>query len=349
MVTSGSYSWNPSLDDIITDAYERCGIEPSDISSQMWTSALYSMNGVMAELSNMQLNLWEVAPSILTLTEGVNSYLLEDATIDVLEAYRRSYTRVLGGTAASSAGGTAGNAFDGDLTTSCVQVTPDGNISYDYGSGNPQVIVMCGYMSAVNAALTLVYEGSLDGSTWYTLLSNNEQNYTALQTIWKIIPATGSYRYYRVRETGGATLNATEVYFANDVKDYPLGRLSREDYDGIAFKNETGIPVAFYIERTINPYIHIYLNPNTEFTMVKLNRIRQLQTVSSATQTVDAPFRFIESVTAMLAVKLAVKRAPDRLMMLKTEADKSAQLADTEDRERVAGMFVPDMSGYRIS
>lgn len=346
MATSSSYVFNPSVDDIITDAFERCGIEGSDISSQMWVSSIYSLNATMIEFSNMQLNLWEVNPSILSLTDGVRSYQLPAGTIDVLEGYRRSFDRVLGGTAATSAGGTAANAFDGDLATACTQTAPNGNISYQYSDAT--VITMVGYIAKVTATLTLTYEGSTDGAVWTTILAKPSMSYPACQTIWDIVPAPGSYVYYRVSASVGGTINCVELYFANNEKDYPLGRLSRQDYDGITNKSTSGIPLSFYIDRAVNPIMNIYLTPDTQFTMVKYNRIRQLQTVSGATQTLDSPFRFIEAMTATLAAKLAVKRAPERLAMLKGEAAASIQLAQTEDRERVVASFLPDLSGYRI-
>ncbi len=348
MATSNSFQWNPGVQDIVDDAYERCGIEPSDISSQMFVSAIFSLNGVMAEFTNMQLNLWEVQPSIMALTTGVRSYQFPTGTVDVLEAYRRSFTRVTGGTPTSSAGGTASYAFDGLTTTSCLQTSINGNISYNYGTGSAQVITMVGYQSATTMNLTLVWEASTDGSAWVSILSVPAQSYSALAIQWFIVPAPGSFQYYRVRETNGGTLNATEVYFANDEKDYPLGRFSRQEYDGIAFKTNQGLPVSFYIERSINPLMHVYLTPDDTFTMIKYNKIRQIQTITGATQTLDAPFRFIEAMTSKLAAKLAVKRAPDRIMMLNAEADKSIMLAQTEDRERVRGTFLPDLSGYRI-
>jgi hypothetical protein len=348
VVASGSYVFAPSIDDIITDAFERCGVSPSDISSQMWTSSLYSLNGVMVEFTNMQLNLWEVEQCILALTSGVRSYQLPDGTIDVLEGYRRSFDRVLGGTAASSAGGTASNAFDDDLDTACTQTSANGNISYDYGSGNAPVITMVGYMATVAATLTLTYAGSNDGSTWIPIISKRSASYAAKQIVWDVLPTPGAYRYYRVAASGGGTLNCTELYFANNEKDYPLGRMSRQDYDGITNKSTSGVPVAFYVDRAVNPIINIYLTPDTQFTMVKYNRIRQLQTVSGATQTMDSPFRFIEAMTATLAAKLGVKFAPERLVMLKGEATASIALAQTEDRERVKASFLPDLSGYRI-
>lgn len=349
MVSSQSYSFSPTIDDMVTDAFERCGIEPSDISSQQWNSALFSFNGVLTELTNMQLNLWEVEPIILSITEGVRSYLLPAGTIDCTEVYRRSFDRQLGGTAATSASGTAQNAFDGDTATVCTQVSPNGNISYDYGSGITQVITMVGYQSGTTATLTLLWEASNDNSAWTTLVSSPAQVYQKGAIVWNIVPYPSAYQYYRVRATSGGALNPEEVYFANGEKDYTLGRMSRQSYDSIATKTNQGTPTTFYVERVISPVLQVYQTPNDEFTMLRINRIRQIYSVTGATQTVDAAARFIEAIVSMLARKLSVKYAPDRFALLKSEADDSLSKAQMEDRERVKGKFVPNMSGYRIN
>lgn len=349
MTSSQGYQFQPTIDEIVTDAFERCGIEPSDISAQRWDSSLFSFNGVLTELTNLQLNLWEVEKVILSLTEGVRDYQLPDGTIDCTEVYRRSFTRQLGGTATSSAGGTAQNAFDGDTATVCTQVSLNGNISYNYGTGTTQVITMVGYQSGNTASLALVWEGSNDASAWTSLLSLPAQTYTKGAIVWNVVPYPGAYQYYRVRATSGGTLNPEEVYFANGEKDYVLGRLSRQSYDAIATKTNEGTPTSFYVERVITPVLHLYQTPDDTFTMLCINRIRQIYSVTGATETVDAAARFVEAITAMLAKKLSVKYATERFQLLKSEAESSLGNAQMEDRERVKGKFVPNMSGYRIN
>ena len=348
MASSGVFSFSPTVDDIIVDAYERCGIEGDQISAQLWDSAIFSFNLVLAETTNMQLNLWEVEPILISLQEGVRDYLLPDGTVDILEAYRRTYTRVLGGTPATSALGTASYAFDGDLATACTQTSSNGNISYDYGSGVTNIISTVGYCSNVAATLNLVWEASNDGSAWTQIATRGSYAYKKSVTVWDIVRLPTAYRYYRVRETAGGTINVQEIYFGNDEKDYVLGRLSRQDYDSIAVKSSAGIPVAFFVERSINPLVHIYQTPDSTYPMLRANRIRQIYSVTGATQTLDSAFRFLEAFIAMLAVKLAIKRAPERLAMLAEAAKISVKLAQEEDRERVEAKFVPDMSGYRI-
>lgn len=326
MASSGSFSWSPSLDEIITDAYERCGIEGDQISAQMYSSAVFSFNSVMAETTSMQLNLWEVEPIIISLTSGVRDYALPDGTVDLLECYRRTYTAVTSPT--STGGGATRN--------------------YDFGTGNSKIITMIGYTHGSTAALTLKYYGSTDGTNYNLIASVRNQTYIIGQISWAVVTAPQSYRYYRIVDSAGATLASAGVSFGNGENDYVLGRLSRQDYDGIAVKTNSGIPVSYYVERTINPVLHIYQTPDSQYTVLRANRIRQLEVVSGASQTLDSPFRFLEAFIAMLAVKLAMKRAVDRVGMLAEAAKMSVKMAQDEDRERVEAKFVPDMSGYRI-
>jgi len=326
MTTSGSFLFSPSVDDMVTEAYERCGIEGDQISAQMYASAIMSFNLVMAETTSMQLNLWEVEPILVSLTEGVRDYALPDGTVDLLECYRRTFTAI---TAPTSTGGAS---------------TRD----YDFGASNNQIITMIGYTPTVNQSLTLKYYGSNDATNYNLIASVRAQEYTLGQTYWTVVTAPQSYRYYRIVDSGGATLATDGVSFGNGEKDYSLGRLSRQDYDGITVKTNSGIPVSYYVERIINPILHIFQTPDSQYTVLRASRIRQLEVVTGASQTLDSPFRYLEAFLAMLALKLAMKRATDRVMMLAEAAKTSVKLAQEEDRERVTATFLPDMSGYRV-
>lgn len=349
MATSGTYSFNPDLVDIITDAYQRCGVEPSKQSQFMLQSALFSVNMVLADLSNQQLNLWTVDAQIMPIIENAPVYNLPTGTIDVLEAVIRSYVRPLSGTAASSAGGTAANAFDGSTSTACTQVSTNGNISYDWGSGVTKLIDMVGVRSNNANTYTLTFEGSDDGSTWTSMLSVVATAYTAGELKWYVIPLPRLFRRFRVRETAGATLNVQEVYFATGSQpDLLLGRIGRAEYVAIANKTTTATqPSSFYVNRaTPTPTITLWPAPSDDSYALFINRIRQLQDATAMVETVDIPYRFLEAFTSSLAAKLAVKYAVDRLDKLMLLAEKSVKLAQDEDRERVTVSLTPDMSGY---
>lgn len=346
MATSGEYNFNPSLIDIIEDAYERCDVPADMISARQMKSALYSCNMVLADLSNKQLNLWTVEPGIVGLTAGRPTYQLPQGTIGLLEVTIRNNFRPLDGTAASSSGGTAANAFDNDPDTSCLQTSANGNISYDWGAGITHTIDLVGYTSAAAATLDLIFEGTYDMSTWVTAYDCEPTAYTAGEAQYFCVPNPRAFRGMRVRERGGATLNAEEVYFMYQVSDLLLSPMSRQEYTSIPNKLAPGRPLSFYFNRQINPTVTFWDTPNSQWQTVYYNRIRQVQDITSAQQTVDIPYRFLEAFTATLAVKLAVKWASAKVDMLAELAANSVLIALAEDRERVPLRLTPDLTGY---
>lgn len=346
MSTSSSYAYNPRIDDIVTDALERCGIAQAEQSATQVQSAIFSLNMALVEFANNQLNLWTVDTGFLPLITGQNTYSLPQGTIDLLEVTLRTSQRPVNGTAASSAGGVAANAFDGDTGTACTQTAPDGNISYDWGASVTQNISMVGIRSNNANTYTLAFEASQDGVVWDSKLSVTATAYTLGEANYYTVPTQAAYRFYRVRETGGATLNVQEVYFNTQVSDYLLSRLSRSEYTSFAQKNTSGRPSSFYVNRLSNPTVTFWQTPTYEFPLIYYNRIRQVQDVTAANQNVDVPYRFLEALISSLAYRMAVKYAPDRFATLKQLADEAFLSAIKEDRERVTFRIYPDLIGY---
>lgn len=132
------------------------------------------------------------------------------------------------GTPATSAMGTAANAFDGNPATDCTQTSANGNISYDFGVGMSQPIARVGIISAVTRTYDLIFEYSdANAMTWTTAVNPASQNYTADQEYFFELPDIINARAWRVRETGGATLNLAEVFFLSHgymVHQHEFGR-----------------------------------------------------------------------------------------------------------------------------
>jgi hypothetical protein len=125
-----------------------------------------------------------------------------------------SLIRPNSGTPATSALGTAANAFDGDPATDCTQTSANGNISYDFGVGVTKPITRVGIISAVTRTYDLIFEYSdANATTWTTAVDPASQSFTADQEYFFDLPDIVSARAWRVRETGGATLNLAEVFF----------------------------------------------------------------------------------------------------------------------------------------
>lgn len=93
MSTSGQYDFVDSEQiDIITEAYERCGRNPSSLSSQDVNSATRSLNYLFSDWANDGPNLWEVDLVALPLVAGQASYTLAEETVYILQAYTRITT-----------------------------------------------------------------------------------------------------------------------------------------------------------------------------------------------------------------------------------------------------------------
>lgn len=88
MTTSGTSSFNLEFDDIIAEAYERCGIEVRD--GYDMKTALRSINLMFAEWANRGLNLWTIEQRQQILSVGVYEYELPADTVDALSAVIRT-------------------------------------------------------------------------------------------------------------------------------------------------------------------------------------------------------------------------------------------------------------------
>ena len=92
MATSGTNSFNLDVDEVIQEAFERCGLHAR--SGYDLKSARRSLNLLLAEWANRGINLWTVELRTQTLTASTTSYTLDSDLIDILEAvvYKASDT-----------------------------------------------------------------------------------------------------------------------------------------------------------------------------------------------------------------------------------------------------------------
>ena len=85
MATSGTTSFDLDIDDIIEEAYERCGVRTN--SGYNIKSARRSLNILFSEWGNRGVHLWKVELKNQLLTEGPATYTTPADCSDVLEAY----------------------------------------------------------------------------------------------------------------------------------------------------------------------------------------------------------------------------------------------------------------------
>ena len=88
MATSGTYTFNLDLSDILEEAYERAGLELR--SGYDYRTARRSLDLMFLEWQNKGLNLWSVQEDSQTLTAGTGRYALSSDQLDIIEAALRT-------------------------------------------------------------------------------------------------------------------------------------------------------------------------------------------------------------------------------------------------------------------
>ena len=85
MATSGTTAFDLNIDDIIEEAYERCGMRTN--SGHDIKSARRSLNLLFSEWGNRGIHLWKVELNEVALVSGQAEYTVDGQVNDVLEAY----------------------------------------------------------------------------------------------------------------------------------------------------------------------------------------------------------------------------------------------------------------------
>ena len=85
MATSGTTDFDLSVEEVIQEAYERCGLTTS--SGYDLKSARRSLNILFSEWGNRGIHLWKVKLKEQLLTAGTITYATPSDCADVLEAY----------------------------------------------------------------------------------------------------------------------------------------------------------------------------------------------------------------------------------------------------------------------
>jgi hypothetical protein len=131
------------------------------------------------------------------------------------------------------------------------------------------------------------------------------------------------------------TVAILEMVVRRDGVDTPVFPMMRDEYLAIPDKDTEGLPNRFFFDRKITtPAYTLWDVPENSTDTLIFYRMRQLEDVGGASNTLDVPPRWHEAIASGLAAKLSVKYAPDRIGPLKGEAKSRFEEAKQEDRER---------------
>jgi hypothetical protein len=90
MTTSGNTTFNLNLNELIEEAFERCGVELR--TGYDFRTARRSLNLLTIEWANRGINLWTIEQGQIALNQGQITYDLPVDTIDLLEHVVRTQT-----------------------------------------------------------------------------------------------------------------------------------------------------------------------------------------------------------------------------------------------------------------
>jgi hypothetical protein len=138
-----------------------------------------------------------------------------------------------------------------------------------------------------------------------------------------------------------------EMVLRRDGTDYEMDRISRSDYFDFPNKTNQGRPSQFFFNRQISPEINLWQTPENSTDQIVYYYVRRLEDADTMVNTGGVPFRFYPCMVAGLAYYMAMKRAPDRLQVLKAVYDEEFQRASDEDRDRVPLKLQPSVQYLR--
>ena len=76
--------------------------------------------------------------------------------------------------------------------------------------------------------------------------------------------------------------------------------------------------------------------------------LTRIDDADAQVNTMVIPFRFYPCLSAGLAYYIALKRAPERVQMLKAVYEEEMRRAIDEDRDRASFQITPSLGNYRI-
>jgi len=304
--TTGTTSFNLNMNDLIEEAFERCGLELR--TGYDFRTAQRSLNILTIEWANRGINLWTIEEGQIPLVTGQISYPLPIDTIDLLSTVVRQ--------------GTLQNQID--INISRISEDTYSTIPNKLAQGRPIQVWINRQSGNTNpTADTLVGNGTTTGisATDTTIQLSSVADLAA---------------------TGFIQIDSEIIYYPNvSTSGNQLLNCIRGQNGTTAAAHTTG--TAIYVPQL--PNINVWPTPNAggNYTFVYW-RMRRIQDAGSGVAINDIPYRFIPPMVAGLAYYLSMKLSgvdPQRVLALKMDYDQQWDLASQEDREKAAIRFVP--------
>ncbi len=299
MTTSGSYDYNPTVLEIITEAYEQAQIlgEGESPTTDQINSALRTLNLLVKNWQARGLNIFAVQKTWLWPTSNVGHYQLSSGTSAVWSSkYAFSPT--------------TDNALSGDVVIYTL-------LEADVGDriGIPQTD---GTVFWTTCTVTDVDNITIDDPLPEDLADNT--------TIYAA-SATAPYEPMALVE-GYAILNSTT--------SITLDQMARVDYFSLPKTTNRGLATKIYFDYIPgNVNVFFWPLPDAQRVIFQLNVWRRLADLDSTTNTMDLPQEWLLPLSLNLAVILATKAGlpAEDFQKLRIQAAETLRAAEDFDVE----------------
>jgi len=310
-LTTGTTSFNLDLNNLVEDAFERCGQELR--TGYDLRTARRSLNLLTIEWANRGINLWTVEPGQITLNQNQIMYALPSDTIDLLDMVTRT--------------GTGQNQQDiniNRISESTYITIPNKN-----ATGRP-IQVWINRQSGQENPTTITLNETLTATA---STAANPQTITLSSTV-----GLAQFGFIKID-------NETIQYGGIDGNDI-TGCIRAVNNTTLA-AHAIGAKISVQNLPTVN----VWVAPDqSNFYTFVYYRLRRIQDAGNGVSVEDIPFRFIPCMVAGLAAYLAMKLPnvdPMRIQMLRADYEAAFQLAAEEDREKAPVRWVPREQFFR--
>jgi hypothetical protein len=148
---------------------------------------------------------------------------------------------------------------------------------------------------------------------------------------------------------GTDVIDILSVVVRRSGTDYALDRVSRDEFLNIPNKTTQGRPTQFFLDRQITPNLKIWPAPENATDTIIYDALTRINDADTQTNTLEVPFRFYPCLAAGLAYYISLKRAPQRIQVLKAIYEEEFERAMTEDRDRASFNVVPQYEYFRTT
>ena len=167
--------------------------------------------------------------------------------------------------------------------------------------------------------------------------------------LWTVKQGTATLVQGTATVTLGAdVVDILEMVLRRSGTDYEIERISRGEYVTLPDKTTQGRPSQFWFNKQIQPVINLWAVPENSTDQIVYYYVQRIEDADALVNTTDMPFRFYPCMVAGLAYYIAMKRAPERIQLLKSVYEEEFQRAADEDEDRVPLKLQPSIQYLRV-